>query len=400
MSLPVKSIAILGVTGSIGQSTKDVILSAPGVFDVRAVTAQSNVQGLARDAKDLGATVAVIGDEDKYEELKAALAGSAIEARAGRKALEDCVPAGTDLCLSAITGMAGLRPLLNAIAHCKAVAIANKEPLVAAGHLVKEAASKSGCTILPVDSEHNAIFQVFDFDRPESVERIILTASGGPFRSWSLEQMAAATPEQALAHPTWSMGRKISIDSATMMNKALEVIEAQVLFGLKAEQIEVVIHPQSVVHSMVEYVDGSILAQMGASDMRTPIAHALAWPARMKTPGQRLDFRALKTLVFEQPDFERFPALSLAYECLNEGGDAALTLNAANEVAVEAFLAGELDFLGIIRTVEYALGNREKADLRDLDAIIEADRLVRVLARTYIKQTRDDAGHQTRVRSS
>ena len=267
MSLP-KNIAILGVTGSIGASTKHVILSAPERFAVSVVTANNNAEALARDAIALKAKMAVIADETQYGALKAFLSGTKIEVRAGRDALNTAVPAGTDITVSAITGMAGLEPLLHALENSKCVGIANKEPLVAAGQLVMEAAGKSGCRILPIDSEHNAVFQVFDFERREGIEKIILTASGGPFRTWSLAQMAMATPAQALAHPTWSMGQKISIDSATMMNKALEIVEAHVLFAMPADKIEVLIHPQSVVHSMVEYADGSVLAQMGASDMR------------------------------------------------------------------------------------------------------------------------------------
>jgi 1-deoxy-D-xylulose-5-phosphate reductoisomerase len=399
MSL-VKNIAILGVTGSIGASTRDVILSAPERFDVLVVTANNNAEALALDALALKAKVAVIGDEKQYATLKEFLSGTHIEVQAGREALVTAVPTGTDVCVSAITGMAGLEPLLNAIKNSKCVGVANKEPLVAAGALVKAMAEKSGCRILPIDSEHNAVFQVFDFQRPEGIEKIILTASGGPFRTWSLSQMAAATPKQALAHPTWSMGQKISIDSATMMNKALEIIEAHVLFQMPAEKIEVLIHPQSVVHSMVEYADGSVLAQMGASDMRTPIAHVLAFPERMKTPGKTLNFRTLKTLDFEQPDFERFPALKLAYQCLKEGGTAALSMNAANEVAVEAYLAGRADFLGIIRTVEYALGCKPQADLDDIHSIIEADRVVRKSAKEYIERNPGHSAPKTKAIST
>jgi 1-deoxy-D-xylulose-5-phosphate reductoisomerase len=379
-----RTVAILGATGSIGRSARDVIVSAREAFDVRVVTAQSRAADLAAMARELGARVAVIGDEAGYAELQGLLAGTGIEARAGSAALADSVPEGTDICLSAITGMAGLLPLLTAVRRCSAVAIANKEPLVAAGALVLAEARKAGCRILPVDSEHNAVFQLFDFERPEGVERIILTASGGPFRTWSAEQMAGASPEQALAHPTWSMGRKISVDSATMMNKALEVVEAGVLFGLPPEKIEVLIHPQSLVHGMVEYVDGSILAQMGASDMRTPIAHVLGWPERIGTPGRRLDLAVLSRLDFEPPDQGRFPALGLAYACLREGGAAALVMNAANEEAVEAFLQRRLDFLGIVRAVEYALSHRPEVDTGSLGALLEADGLVRRRAREYI----------------
>jgi 1-deoxy-D-xylulose-5-phosphate reductoisomerase len=382
-----KNISILGATGSIGQSTADVILSSPDQFNVQVITAHSDAEKLAAMAVKLRAEAAVIADEAQYKSLQAALSGSGIEARAGMDALEHAVPPNTDMTVSAITGMAGLQPLLYAIQNSKSIAIANKEPLVAAGRFVMEAAQKSGCRILPIDSEHNAVFQVFNPAQRTQIARIVLTASGGPFRTWSRAQMAAATPEQALAHPTWSMGRKISIDSATMMNKALEVIEAHILFDIPAENIEVLIHPQSIVHAMVEYADGSVLAQMGASDMRTPIAHALAWPERMPTPGRRLDLSQLQTLEFQSPDFEQFPALKLAYACLRSADPAApLILNSANEVAVEAFLAQKIGFLQISEVAEYALGHFAHSPVPDLSAAMALDGLVRAGAKAYINQ--------------
>lgn len=375
-----KTVSILGATGSIGTNTADVILSSSDSFAVDAVTAGVDAEKLAETALRLGARRAIIADPAGGERLAALLKGSGIEVSSGRQALEAAVAPGTDITVSAITGMAGLGPLLQAIRHSRAVAIANKEPLVAAGHLVMAEARAHGCRVLPVDSEHNAVFQVYDFERPEGVERIILTASGGPFLRWSPEQMARATPEQALRHPTWSMGQKISIDSATMMNKALEIIEAHVLFGVAPEKIDVLIHPQSVVHSMVEYRDGSILAQMGASDMRTPIAHVLGWPERISTPGRRLDLAAMRELTFEAPDHERFPALRLAYECIRRGPAACLAFNAANEVAVDSFLKKGLDFPDIMRIIEHALESVSDGPLDRIEDIVAADAAVRKAA--------------------
>ncbi|MEO5365328.1 MAG: 1-deoxy-D-xylulose-5-phosphate reductoisomerase [Magnetococcus sp. WYHC-3] len=361
-----KKISILGATGSIGQSTADVIASAPGRFEVCTLTAHENKDKLEETAKRLGAKRTLLASHD------------------GAAALDAAVQPGTDITVAAISGIAGLRPLMNAIRNSKVVAIANKEPLVAAGALVMAEAKKCGTTILPIDSEHNAVFQVFDANNRSGIARIILTASGGPFLNWSAEQMQSATPEQAVAHPNWSMGAKISVDSATMMNKALEVIEAHVLFDMPPEKIDVVIHPQSVVHSMVEYADGSILAQMGASDMRTPIAYALAWPVRMATPGQRLDLAALGRLEFRAPDFQQFPALKLAYECLKSGPMACLALNAANEVAVEAFLRKDIAFPAILEIIDFALEQLPAGALDSIEAIEAADHAVRRRAADYI----------------
>lgn len=382
-----KSVNILGVTGSIGGCAADVIASDPGRFTVGSVTARENAQKLAETAIRLKARRAVVADEENAEDLKKYLQGTGIDAQGGDAAMAEASSENTDVTLCAITGMAGLRPTLNAIRNSKCVAIANKEPLVAAGPLIMREAQKHGTVLLPVDSEHNAIFQVFDFKRPEGIENIILTASGGPFRTWTREQMARATVRQALAHPNWPMGKKISIDSATMMNKALEIIEAHYLFNVPPDKIRVLVHPQSAVHSMVEYKDGSILAQMGARDMRTPIAHALAWPERMETPGQRLDIASLKRLDFEQPDPEKFPALALAYKALEEGAAACVALNAANEVAVDNFLAERIGFLGIEDCICAIM---KKAHLQAFDAIedIEShDRAVREEAQLYISNS-------------
>ena len=359
-----KTINILGVTGSIGCAAADVIAANPGTFEVNLISAHEEEAGLREAAQRLGAKHALLTSRDS---------------------LDAPLETPVDVTLCAISGMAGLLSMMRAIESSGAVAIANKEPLVAAGALVMAHAAKHGTTLLPVDSEHNAIFQVFDFEKRTAIEKIILTASGGPFRTWSLEQMSRATLEQALAHPNWSMGKKISIDSATMMNKALEVIEAHYLFDLAPEAIEVVIHPQSIVHSMVEYCDGSLLAQLGASDMRTPIANVLNWPERLKTPGQRLDVKALSTLEFEAPDFERFPALAMAYECLARGPYACVALNAANEVAVEHFLGGYIGFAGILEAVGYSLQQAAPTELPTINDIQKYDEHIRALTTAYIK---------------
>lgn len=346
-----RSVTILGSTGSVGQSTLDVIRAEQNSFSIHALTAQTNVARLAAQAKEFNARRAVIGDDALYSDLKDALGGTGIECAAGRDAIVAAAAEPVDYTMAAIVGMAGLEPILASIANGRHVAIANKEPLVAAGKQVMAAAKASGATLLPVDSEHNAIFQVFEQENRERIRRIILTASGGPFREWSLEQMQSATPDQALAHPNWSMGRKISIDSATMMNKALEVIEAHILFELPPEQIDVLIHPQSVIHSMVEYEDGSVLAQMGAPDMRVPIAHTLGWPHRIGGNAQRLDFTKLSTLSFDAVDGRRFPAINYAYDCLKGGQAACIAFNAANEVCVSAFLDGRIGFTDIVDIV-------------------------------------------------
>jgi 1-deoxy-D-xylulose-5-phosphate reductoisomerase len=379
-----RSIIILGSTGSVGKATIDVIRANPDRFHVHALTAQTNVSELAAQAKSLSAKIAVIGDETLFTELKNALTGTNIEARAGRNAILETAAEPADCTMAAIVGMAGLEPILAAIRNGKHVAIANKEPLVAAGQIVLSAAKKSGAVLLPVDSEHNAIFQVFEKHNRDKIRRVILTASGGPFRDWTAEQMQTATPEQAVNHPNWSMGAKISVDSATMMNKALEVIEAHYLFDLPPEKIDVVLHPQSIVHSMVEYEDGSILAQMGASDMRVPIAGALGWPARLDGAAQRLDFSKLSTLTFGEVDRRRFPAINLAYDCLRSGNAALIALNAANEVAVEAFLLGKIGFTDIYETVERMVNENTENAVSDLQSVLAFDQKVRDAAELCI----------------
>ncbi len=348
-----RGVTILGSTGSVGQSTVDLIARDPASYRVEALVAGNSVEALAEQARRLNARVAVVANPQRYRALKDAVAGTSIEAAAGPEAvIEAASRPAAEWVMAAIVGFAGLAPVLAAARRGALVALANKEALVCAGNLLTEAVRESGGVLLPVDSEHNAIFQVFDAEQKRAVERLILTASGGPFRNWSLADMADATREQALAHPNWDMGAKITIDSATMMNKGLELIEAHLLFGLPGEQIDIVVHPQSVIHSMVAYRDGSVLAQMGTPDMRVPISHALGWPARIDGPAARLDFAELAPLTFERPDSGRFPSLRLARQALLTGGIAPIVLNASNEVAVAAFLAGRIGFLDIARVVE------------------------------------------------
>jgi len=371
-----RKIAILGATGSIGTSTLDLVERDPERFEVVAVTAATNVEALADIARRTNARLAVISDERLLPELRERLAGTACQASAGEGALVEAA-LSAELVVAAIVGCAGLRPVMAAVEAGRTIALANKEALVTAGELMTGAAARSGATILPVDSEHNAIFQCLAGSNKGSVSRIILTASGGPFRTASAQTMRDASPAEAVAHPNWSMGAKISVDSATMMNKGLELIEAYHLFGVPSERIDIVIHPQSVVHSLVEFADGSVLAQLGSPDMRIPIAYALAWPERMATPAQRLDLAAIARLDFEAPDLERFPALKLARDALEAGGAAAIVLNAANEAAVARFLAGSIGFTDIARLVRGALEDSKHAPPRSIEEVFEIDRLTR-----------------------
>ena len=375
-----RRVSILGATGSVGCSTIDLIARNPNAYDIEALTAYRNVDLLAQQARQLGARLAVIGDPDRYAALKAALSGTGIETAAGEQALVEAADRPADWVMAAIVGAAGLRPTLAAVRRGAIVALANKECLVCAGELMLEQVRSSGATLLPVDSEHNAIFQVFDFDRPDAVERIILTASGGPFLNFDRAAMAEVTPAQAIDHPNWEMGVKISVDSATMMNKGLELIEASYLFPVDGEQIEVLIHPQSVVHSLVAYRDGSVLAQLGAPDMRTPIAYTLGWPARIETPAPRLDLAAVGRLDFQAPDTGLFPAIRLARHALQTGGAAPTILNAANEVAVDAFLAGRIGFLDIASIVEETLQRLVQSPIGCLDEVDQADADARRMA--------------------
>jgi 1-deoxy-D-xylulose-5-phosphate reductoisomerase len=372
-----RKLAILGATGSVGKSTLDLVERSPDRFEVVALTAASNVTALAEAAKRTGAGLAVIAEEARLAELREALAGTDCRAAAGREALIEAAAADVDWVMAAIVGCAGLEPVMAAVEAGRTVALANKEALVTAGSLMTEAAARAGATILPVDSEHNAIFQCLAGSRSQDVSRLVLTASGGPFRTLSSAQMASVTPEQAVAHPNWSMGAKISVDSATMMNKGLELIEAHQLFGLPGERIDIVVHPQSVVHSLVEFIDGSVIAQLGAADMRIPIAYALAWPERMATPAERLDLARIGSLDFEPPDLARFPALRLAREVLAAGGAAPIILNAANEVAVAAFLDRRIGFTDIAATVAQALEGFSSATPRSIAEVIDIDSQVR-----------------------
>jgi len=376
----VKRITILGATGSIGTSTLDLIERNPDGFEVLALTANGDVDGLAAAAKRVGAKRAVVADASRYDALKAALAGSGIEAAAGADAVCDAARMGADWTMAAIVGCAGLKPVMAAIENGGTLALANKEALVSAGEVMTRAVEAHGVTLLPVDSEHNAVFQCLDRTAPRGVARIILTASGGPFRERSLDEMRGITPEQAVAHPNWSMGAKISVDSATMMNKGLELIEAFHLFPVAADQLDILVHRQSVVHSMVEYIDGSVLAQMGSPDMRTPIAYALAWPERMATPCERLDLAKVARLDFEAADPVRFPAIGLAREALRAGGARPAILNAANEVAVAAFLGGRAGFLEIAAIVADTLACYDPLAPDSLDAVLAIDAEARRIA--------------------
>ncbi|MET0362492.1 MAG: 1-deoxy-D-xylulose-5-phosphate reductoisomerase [Sphingobium sp.] len=375
-----RTITIFGATGSVGQSTLDLIARSPTQFSVAALTAHSDVAGLAKAAVAHHARLAVIGDESRYAELKGALAGSGIEAAAGPQALLDAAALDADWTMAAIVGCAGLAPTLEAIRHGRTVALANKESLVSAGALMMDAVAASGATLLPVDSEHNAIFQCLAGGRIDDVARIILTASGGPFRTLTLDEMRAVTPQQAVKHPNWSMGAKISVDSATMMNKGLELIEAHHLFPVGLDRLEIIVHPQSVIHSMVEYLDRSTLAQLGSPDMRVPIAHALAWPRRMASPCQPLNLATIGRLEFEAPDAVRFPALALARAAIEAGGARPAILNAANEVAVAAFLAGRIGFLDIAAIVEKTLTRYSPPAPTSIDDIDVIDREARAHA--------------------
>ena len=379
-----KRITVLGATGSVGRNTLDLIGRNPGLFEVVALTANRNAEGLAELALRHGARLAVLADESGYSELKERLAGTGIEAAAGPDALIEAATRPADCVMAGIIGAAGLRPTLAAVAQGRRVALANKECLVCAGEMFMEAVRRAGTELVPVDSEHSAVFQAIAGSDPAAIERVVLTASGGPFRTWSLEQLEHATPQQALVHPNWSMGRKITIDSATLMNKGLELIEAYHLFPVEPAQLEVVVHPQSIIHALVGYRDGSMLAQLASPDMRTPIAAGLAWPARMAAPTKRIDLVELGTLSFERPDEERFRALGLARQAMQKGGMAPAVLSAANEIAVEAFLTGRLKFLHIAQlvaeTLDLAAARGLLADVDDLDQVLATDAAARELA--------------------
>ncbi|MCC7045721.1 MAG: 1-deoxy-D-xylulose-5-phosphate reductoisomerase [Alphaproteobacteria bacterium] len=375
-----RRITILGSTGSVGTSTIDLIERNPGAFEIEALTANKNVKLLAEQARRLKPQLAVVADPSLYNALKQALADTNIAVAAGPEALVEAAKRPASWVMSAIVGAAGLKATLAAVERGACVALANKESLVCAGDLMTEAVKRFGATLLPVDSEHNAIFQCFESDQRRSIEKLILTASGGPFRTRKREELREVTPAQAVAHPNWDMGAKISVDSATMMNKGLEVIEACHLFAMPEPQIDVVVHPQSIIHSLVAYEDGSVLAQLGSPDMRTPIAYTLAWPRRMAAPSARLDFAKIATLTFEQPDPLRFPALRLARQALKDGGTAPTVLNAANEVAVYFFLEGRIGFLEITDLVEETLAAMPAVPMTSLEQLSAVDAEARSVA--------------------
>jgi 1-deoxy-D-xylulose-5-phosphate reductoisomerase len=378
-----KSVTVLGSTGSIGRSTADLLAAHRDRYRVVALVANRNAGVLAEQARHLNAELAVCSDPAMHAPLQSALAGTGIRVACGEQAVLDAARRGADWTMAAITGIAGLAPTLAAAERGGAIALANKEAVVSAGDVMLRAVRNAGATLLPVDSEHNAIFQSLAGSPRESLEKIVLTASGGPFRLASTEEMARATPEMALKHPVWSMGAKISIDSATLFNKGLEVIEAARLFGLEPSQIEVLVHPQSIIHGMVCYRDGSVIAQMGAPDMRIPIAHTLAWPERIATSSPRLDLAAIGRLDFLPPDEARFPALRIAREALDAGGGAPTILNAANEIAVAAFLNRRIGFLDIARVVDSTLEKLGPQKADTLPLVVALDAEARRLAAAY-----------------
>ena len=380
-----RSISILGATGSIGSSTLDLVRRQRDGWAVEALTANGNAAELASLAREFSAKVAVIADESRLPELRAALSGSGIAAAGGASALVEAAARGADMTIAAIVGCAGLAPTMAAIEQGGSIGLANKEALVSAGDVMTAAVSRTGATLLPVDSEHNAIFQCLAGNAQRDVRWITLTASGGPFRDWSHDQLAAATPAQAVKHPNWDMGAKISVDSATMFNKGLELIEAWHLFPVGLERLRIIVHPQSIVHSMVEYVDGSTLAQLGPSDMRVPIASVLAWPQRMETPCAPLDLAGIGSLTFRAPDEERFPATRLCRQAAEAGGAAPAVLNAANEIAVAAFLAGQIPFTRIAAYVAEVLSCYAPPAPGSLDDVIAVDAEARQRARALME---------------
>ena len=378
-------IAILGSTGSIGVQTLQVVEEHPECFEIYAITANEKVDELIEQSRKFLPEVVVIANETKYEQLKEALKDLPIKVYGGYEAICQVVQSQPiDIVVTALVGFAGLRPTIEAIKAGKAIALANKETMVVAGELINELAMKHQTPILPVDSEHSAIFQCLAGERDNKVEKLILTASGGPFRTFSKEQLANVTKEQALKHPNWSMGAKITIDSASMMNKGLEVIEAKWLFGIEPSKIEVVVHPQSVIHSMVQFTDGAVKAQLGTPDMRLPIMYALSYPTRLSSTFERLDFSTIKEFTFETPDIERFPNLQLAYHALTMGGNMPCVLNAANEVCVAAFLAERIKFTEMSRLIERALQSSDYQLKPTLDNLIATDSATRRMVEGWI----------------
>jgi 1-deoxy-D-xylulose-5-phosphate reductoisomerase len=371
-----KKLLILGATGSVGLNTIDVVKAHPTEFSIEALVANTNAVELAQLAKETGTKTAAIFDQSKYQELKNLLANTNVKVIAGENAILELCQEEYDITVSAITGIAGLKPTYHALKNSKAIALANKESLIVAGELIFKAAAKYNTKILPLDSEHNAIFQVFEDENATNVKKVTLTASGGPFRYKTLEEMSKVTPKEAIAHPNWKMGAKISVDSATLMNKGLEYIETCLLFPVKPEQVDVVIHPQSIIHSLVTYEDGSTLAQLSMPDMRVPIAYALAYPKRIKLKHKELDLAQLAKLEFMAPDYKRFPLLKSANDAFVAGHSARVVLNAANEVAVDAFLNDKIGFLDIAKTVQAALNSSKNVKLNSLDNVLGYNELV------------------------
>jgi 1-deoxy-D-xylulose-5-phosphate reductoisomerase len=386
-----RSLVILGATGSIGRSAADVLDAAPGTFHVEAVAACRDAKGLAAVARRLSARFAAICEPGMYAELKAELSGSGVMIAAGNDAVVEAARRPADLVLGAIAGAAGVEPTYAALSRGRTIALANKECLVCAGAPFMRKAAEVGARLLPVDSEHNAIFQALGGEPIERVERMTLTASGGPFRTWTASAIGAATPEQALAHPNWSMGRKVTIDSATLMNKGLELIEAYHIFGIAADRLDVLVHPQSIVHGLVSFADGSVTAGLAVPDMKVPIAHCLGFPIRLSTPTRRLDLAAISTLTFEHPDFDRFPALKVAMDALKSGGGMPTVLNAANEIAVEAFLDRRIGFADIARFVaaacEAALADGTAKEPQSVGEALAVDHIVRERSRSLLART-------------
>jgi 1-deoxy-D-xylulose-5-phosphate reductoisomerase len=383
----VKTITILGVTGSIGQNTAELVQANPEKFKVKSVIAQKSAEKLTKLAKDLKAEKAVIADETKYKELKDLLSGSGIEVVAGQEAMLEAAGTKADIFLSSAVGFCALEPTLNAIRAGSNIGLANKECLVCAGELMINEVNKAGVKLLPIDSEHNSIYQIFDFERKDDVEKIILTASGGPFRKFTKDELANVTAAEAVKHPNWSMGAKISVDSATLMNKGLEVIEAFHLFPVKKEQIDILVHPQSIIHGLVTYKDGSMLAGLSHHDMKIPISYALGYPERLPNKAKKIDLAEIGSLQFERPDYEKFHCLSLAKQALEMGAKAPIALNAANEIAVEAFLAERISFLQIPYVVEMVMEkiiSSGKNTINELNDVFEIDLEARKLAQQLI----------------
>ena len=386
----VRTVTVLGATGSIGDSTMDLLRAQPARYQVEALTANTNVEALAKLAIEFDARFAAIADPTRLGELRDALAGTGIECGAGESAIIEAASRPADWLMAAVSGAAGLKPALAAVDRGATIALANKECLVCAGDFFMQRAARAGACILPADSEHNALFQALGSGNREELVRVIITASGGPFRTWKSAEIEQATLAQALKHPNWSMGQKITIDSASMMNKGLEVIEASYLFALTPDEIDVLVHPQSIIHGMVEFSDRSVVAQLGAPDMRTPIAHCLGWPDRIVGPAVPLDLAKIGQLTFEAPDFDRFPALRLAYDALRTGRGATTVYNAANEVAVAAFIAGKIRFGAIARLVEATMNDWVRSGnlspLTSADDAIAVDHNARNKAATLLPQ--------------